>query len=61
MTIYYRNLQSHATETYEVKELKQRQRSRSVPIKRCSENVQQSCRRTPMPKSNFYKIALQLY
>ena len=56
MTIYCRNLQSHARETYEVKELKQRQRSRSVPLKSCSENVQQSCRGTPMPKCNFTKL-----
>ena len=33
----------------------------SVPRKRCSENMQQICRRTPMPKCNFNKVALQLY
>ena len=32
-----------------------------VPRKRCSENMQQIYRRTPMPKCNFNKVALQLY
>ena len=32
-----------------------------VPRKRCSENMQQSDRRTPMPKCDFNKFALQLY
>ena len=34
---------------------------RGVPRKRCSENMQQICRRTPMPKCNFNKVANQLY
>ena len=29
--------------------------------KRCSENMQQIYRRTPMPKCDFNKVALQLY
>ena len=29
--------------------------------KRCSENMQQIYRRTPMPKSDFNKVALQLW
>ena len=29
--------------------------------KRCSEKMQQIYRRTPMPKSDFNKVALQLY
>ena len=32
-----------------------------VPRKRCSENMQQIYRRTPMPKCDFNKAALQLY
>ena len=35
--------------------------SRRIHRKRCSENVQQIYRRTPMPKCDFNKIALQLY
>ena len=31
------------------------------PWKSCSENIQQSYRRTPMPKCDFNKVALQLY
>ena len=40
---------------------KQKQPSRSVLRKRCFENMQQIYRRTPMPKWNFNKVALQLY
>ena len=29
--------------------------------KRCSENMQQICRRTPMPKCDFNEVALQFY
>ena len=39
----------------------QEQPSRGVLKKRCSENMQQIYRRTPMPKCNFNKVALQLY
>ena len=39
----------------------QKQPPRGVPRKRCSENMQQIYRRTPMPKRNFNKVALQLY
>ena len=40
---------------------KQKQSLRGVPRKRCSENMQQIYRRTPMPKCDFNKVALQLY
>ena len=38
-----------------------KQPSRGVLKKRCSENMQQINRRTPMPKCDFNKVALQLY
>ena len=39
----------------------QKKPSRGTLRKRCSENMQQICRRTPMPKCGFNKVALQLY
>ena len=39
----------------------QKQPSRGVPRKRCSENMQQIYRRTTMPKCDFNKVAKQLY
>ena len=39
----------------------QKQPYKSLLRKRCSENMQQIYRRTPMPRYNFNKIALQLY
>ena len=39
----------------------QKQLSRGVHKKRCSENMQQIYRRTPKPKYDFNKVALQLY
>ena len=39
----------------------QRQPSRGVLRKRCTEHMQQIYRRTPMPKCNFNKVAMQLY
>ena len=39
----------------------QKQPSRGVLSKRCSENMQQIYRRTPMPKCDFNKVGLQLY
>ena len=39
----------------------QQQPPRGVPRNRCSENMQQIYRRTPMPKCDFNKVALQLY
>ena len=39
----------------------QKQPSRGDFRKRCSENMQQICRRKPMPQCDFIKIALQLY
>ena len=38
-----------------------KQPSRGVVRKRCSANIQQIYRGTPMPKSNFNKAAKQLY
>ena len=40
---------------------KQKQPPRCVPRKRCSENMQQTYRRTPMPKCDSSKVAKQLY
>ena len=39
----------------------QKHSSRGVLEKRCSENMQQIYRRTPMPKCDFKKVDLQLY
>ena len=39
----------------------QKQPFRGVLWKRCSENMQQIYKRTPMPKCDFNKVALQLY
>ena len=39
----------------------QKQPSRSVLRKRCSENMQQNYRRAPMPKCEFNKVASQIY
>ena len=39
----------------------QKQPSEGVIIKMCSENMQQIYRRTPMPKCDFNKVALELY
>ena len=39
----------------------QKQRPRGVHMKSCFENMQQIYRRTPMPKCDFSKVALQLY
>ena len=38
----------------------QKQRSRGVLRKRCSEKMQQIYRRTPMPKYDFNKVAVQI-
>ena len=38
----------------------QKQPPRGAPRKRCSENMQQIYRRTPMPKCDFNKVALHL-
>ena len=38
-----------------------KQASRGVPRKRCSGNMHQIYRRTPMPKCDFSKVTLQLY
>ena len=40
---------------------KQKQPPWGVHRKRCSENIQQIYRRTPMPKCDFNKVVLQLY
>ena len=39
----------------------QKQPSRGFFTKRYSKNVQQICRRAPVPKCDFNKVALQLY
>ena len=39
----------------------QKQPFRGALTKRCSENMQQIYRRTPMPKCDFNKVAKQLY
>ena len=39
----------------------QKQTSRGVRKKRCSENMQQIYKRTPMPKCDFNKVAKSLY
>ena len=39
----------------------QKQPSRGVLSKMCSENMQQIYRRTPMPECDFNKVALRLY
>ena len=39
----------------------QKQPLRGVPEKRCSENMQQIYKRTPMPKCGFNKVAKQLF
>ena len=41
--------------------MKEKQSARGALIKRCSENVQQIYRRTPMSKCDFNKFALQTY
>ena len=40
---------------------RQKQPSRGVLRKMCSENMQQIYRRTPMPKCDFSKVAKQPY
>ena len=40
-------------------ESKQKQNSRGILRKRCSENMQQIYRRTHLPKGDFNKVALQ--
>ena len=39
----------------------QKQPPRSVPRKKCSENIQQIYKRTPMRECDFSKVAMQLY
>ena len=39
----------------------QKQPSRGVLKKKCSENMHQIYRRTPMPRRDFNKVTLQLY
>ena len=39
----------------------QKQSSRGIFVKRCSENMQQIYRKTTMPKCDFNKVAKQLY
>ena len=44
-----------------IKFLFQKQSPRGVPRKRCSENMQQIYRRTPMSKCDFNKVPKQGY
>ena len=39
----------------------QKQPLRGVLSKKCSENIRQIYRRTPMPKCDFNEVALELY
>ena len=50
-------------ETLDINELNnlEKQPFKGVFIKRCSENIQQFYKRTPMPKCDFNKVAIQLY
>ena len=63
--VLYRTKQDRiyvCTELYQLKERKsQKQPSRGVLKKSCSENMQQIYRRTPILKFDFNKGALQLY
>ena len=43
------------------KSIFQKHPPRGVPRKRCSEYIQEIYRRTPMPKCDFNKVALQFY
>ena len=47
--------------TFILKDICQRQPSIGVLIERCSENIQQIYRGTPMPKCDFNKFAKELY
>ena len=49
------------TPLYILEMVLKRQLPRGVLRKSCSENMQQIYRRTPMPKCDFNKVALQLY
>ena len=42
-------------------QFRQKQPLRGVPWERCSENMQQICRITPISKCDFNKVALQFY
>ena len=63
--VLYRTKQDRiyvCAELYQLKERKsQKQPSRGVLKKSCSENMQQIYRRTPIRKFDFNKGALQLY
>ena len=60
---YYRFTGFHIIEfnNRSTKDTLQKQPSRGVIKKSCSENMQQIYRRTPMPKCDFNKVALELY
>ena len=55
------SLLDHGTTTLESTLYLQKHPSRAILRKRCSENMQQTCRRTPMRKCDFNKVANQLY
>ena len=52
---------SHFLDCFKSVNIIQKQPSRDVLKKRCSENMQQNYRKTPMPKCDFNKDALQLH
>ena len=54
------NRMSYCLENFYAVLLFQKQPSRSLLKKRCSENIQQIYGRTPMPKCDFNKVALRL-
>ena len=64
ISLVFRNIIDSVGLVFEPKELisslQQKQPSKSVLRKRCSENIRQIYRRTPMPKFDFNKVALHL-
>ena len=54
------HIQQHSSIILFTKRSIQKQPSRDVFRKRCSENMQQIYRRTPMPKRDFNKVALHI-
>ena len=64
LTPSYIHIQNFSSQFEKEKEKRQKQQSRGVLRKRCSENMQEKNMqfyRTLMPKCDFRKVALQLY
>ena len=59
--IFFSSTGSDYTKKYVSLNVVKTQPSRGVLIQRCSKNLQQIYRRTPMPKCDFNKVALQRY